>query len=119
MPIDYSLGEALRLFLEHLKQAGVTQSALTVYARALHGRFLAELIVLAPGPPRMPHCTLSAARSHDHPPWRRSSRRKVLKYDRTDEFELLTQRPGGLRASAFPSTTTPCPVRRTHNRYSH
>jgi len=50
MPIDYSLGEALRLFLEHLKQAGVTQQALTVYARALHGRFLAELIVLAPAP---------------------------------------------------------------------
>lgn len=39
MPIECSLGEALRLFLEHLKQAGVTQSALTVYARALHGRF--------------------------------------------------------------------------------
>jgi hypothetical protein len=39
MPIDCSLGEALRLFLEHLKQAGVTQQALTVYARALHGPF--------------------------------------------------------------------------------
>ncbi|MCX7038095.1 MAG: tyrosine-type recombinase/integrase [Spirochaetes bacterium] len=44
MPIECSLGEALRLFEEHLNQAGVTQSALTVYTRALHGPFTSMIL---------------------------------------------------------------------------
>lgn len=48
MPIDCSLGEALRLFLQHLKQAGVTQHALTVYARALHGPFTRMILCQLP-----------------------------------------------------------------------
>jgi len=48
MPIDCSLGEALRLFLQHLKQAGVTQHTLTVYARALHGPFTRMILCQLP-----------------------------------------------------------------------
>lgn len=48
MPIDCSIDEALRLFLEHLKQAGVTQRALTVYARALHGPFTRMILCQLP-----------------------------------------------------------------------
>ena len=39
MPIDCSLGEALRLFQEHLRRAGVSPEARRHYATALHGPF--------------------------------------------------------------------------------
>lgn len=44
MLIECSLGEALRLFEEHLRQAGVTQSAFAVYTRALHGPFTSMIV---------------------------------------------------------------------------
>jgi integrase/recombinase XerC len=48
MLIECSLGEALRLFEQHLRQAGVTQSAFTVYTRALHGPFTSMIVGLLP-----------------------------------------------------------------------
>ena len=39
MLIGCSLGEARRLFLEHLREAGVQQHAIALSARILHGPF--------------------------------------------------------------------------------
>jgi integrase/recombinase XerC len=48
MPLDCSLGEALRLFLEHLTQAGVTPRAFSVYARSLQGPFMRLILCRLP-----------------------------------------------------------------------
>jgi site-specific recombinase XerD len=52
MPMDCSLGEALRLFQEHLREAGVSPQARARYAAALHGPLKRMILCALPEPRR-------------------------------------------------------------------